>query len=142
MSTIYSFQDVNVAISQPNVGFINANGTGLDSVVIDYATDRSVQDVAADGSVITSKIIARNGTIILDIQQTSDLNAWLLRWFNYIDFADPSQWANTSINVRANSLNQTTALTGVSPTKPGQRPYKAQGQKVTWTLMAQQILEY
>lgn len=141
MSQVYSFQDVNVSMYHPAVGVWNGNGTGLDSIVIDYAQDNTTHDVAADGTVMVNKILTQNGTIIFDIQQTGDFNAWLLKWYNYIKVAPPSQWALATITVSSNNLNQTTQLAGVSPLKAGQRPYKSQGQKVSWTLLAQIVNE-
>lgn len=137
----YSMQDVNVTISHPAVGVWSGNGTGLDSIVIDYAQDNTTHDVAGDGTVMVNKIITSNGSIVLDIQQTGDFNAWLLRWFNYIKVAPPSQWALASVTVSSNNLGQVTYCSGVAPLKAGQRPYKSQGQKVAWTLLAQNVVE-
>lgn len=142
MSLVYSFQDVNLTISHPAVGSWSGNGTGLDSIVIDYAQDVSSQDVASDGTTITNKIITHNGTIVLDIQQTGDFNNWLIKWYNYLKTAAPSEWALTTVTINSNNLNQMTQAAGVSPLKAGQRPYKSQAQKVTWTLMAQIIVEF
>lgn len=138
---VYSLQDVNVTLYHPAVGIFSGTGTGLDSIVIDYAQDRSAVDVAADGKAIMNKIITKNGSVILDIQQTSDFNDWLLRWYNYIDVASPTQWALLTVTVNSTNLNQFTILTGVAPLKAGQRPYKSQAQKVVWTLLALNIDE-
>ena len=137
----YSFQDVNVTISHPSVGVFSANGTGLDSITIEYANDISSHDIAADGTVVTNKIITKNGSVVFDIQQTSEFHAWLLKWSNYIKIAQPSEFALATITINSINLNETTQLIGVTPQKLGQRPYKQQTQKVSWTLLAQEIDE-
>lgn len=139
MSTTYSFADVSVVISHPSVGQYVANGEGIGNINIAMATDRTAHDVAADGSVMVSKIKGRNGTVTIAIQQTSDLNKWLTKWYNYLEAASTDQWASTSIIVRSPIMQELNTITGVSPQKLPDKPYQAQGQLVTWSLMAADI---
>jgi hypothetical protein len=137
--TTYSFQDVEFIISHPDVGQFSANGEGLGSINVTMATDRTAHDVAADGSVMVSKMNGRNGSVGITIQQTSSLQDWLQRWYNYLETADVSVWADTSITVKASGMGELVTATGVSPQKQNDSPYQAQGQNVTWTLMAADI---
>ena len=50
-TTTYSFTDLAGSISHPTLGFYLFDGTGVGSVTISKANDRSAHDVAADGSV-------------------------------------------------------------------------------------------
>lgn len=135
----YSFEDVGVTISHPNVGQTVANGQGIGSLNITMATERTNHEVAADGAVMISKIKGRNGTLALAIQQTSTLNAWLMKWYNYLETAPASQWAKTIIIIRAPQMGETTTCSFVSPQKLPDKPYQAQGQTVTWNLMSADI---
>ncbi|WP_205127113.1 phage protein [Paenibacillus ginsengarvi] len=137
--TTYSFEDVTMTISNPAVGQFVASGTGIGSISIAMTTDRTAHDVSADGSVMVSKIPGRNGNTSIAAQQTSDLNQWLIRLYNYLETAPTSQWASTSILIRAPRMQDHIALTGVSFQKLPDRQYQAQGQQVTWTLMAADI---
>jgi hypothetical protein len=137
----FSFADISFILSHPSLGQYSANGTGLGSITVDMTTDRTTHDVAADGVVLVSKIKARNGNVAIEVQQTSDFNNWLLKWFNFLETASSSQWALSSIVISAPVLQQTIVLTSVSPQKQAPMPYKAQGQNVTWTLMAADIQE-
>lgn len=137
--TTYSFADVTMTISHPKVGQNIATGEGIGSINIAMATDRTTHDVAADGSVMISKIPGRNGTVTLTIQQTSPLHKWLTKWFNYLESAKTSEWADTSILVRCPVMGETKTITGVSPQKIPDSPYQSQGQTVTWNLMAADI---
>jgi hypothetical protein len=139
MNTTYSFADVNFTISHPAVGQRVVNGEGIGNINIAMTTERTVHDVAADGSIMVSKLKGRNGTVTLAIQQTSDLNKWLLRWYNYLEAAPADQWAATVITIRSPMMRDLIIATGVSPQKLPDRPYQAQGQHVTWTLMAADI---
>lgn len=135
----YSFDDVGVTISHPSVGQTVANGQGIGTINVTMATERTTHEIAADGSVMISKVKGRNGTVALAIQQTSPLNAWLMRWFNYLEVAPASEWAKTTIVIRSSVMQQTTVCNFVSPQKQADKPYQAQGQLITWNLMSADI---
>jgi hypothetical protein len=46
-----------------------------------------------------------------------------------------------NITIKSKNLGDSTVCTGVSPQKLADRPYQAQGQHVTWNLMAAEITE-
>lgn len=135
----YSFADVSAVISHPSVGQFIASGEGLGSITTEMITDRSVQDVAADGTVMVSKVKGRNGTIAIAVQQTSSLNKWLTRLYNYLESAGTDKWAQTVIVVRAPMMQDLQICTGVSFGKLPGKPYQATGQMITWNLMAADI---
>ncbi|KZE79314.1 hypothetical protein AV654_17755 [Paenibacillus elgii] len=135
----YSFSDVTMVISHPGVGQFVATGAGLGSITTIMTTDRTTHDVSADGSVMVSKIKARNGSHSISVQQTSDLNRWLLKLYNYLETAATNQWAGITIVIRSPQMQDLITSTGVSFQKLPDKPYQAQGQQVTWNLMAADI---
>lgn len=137
--TTYSFADVSMVISNPNFGQFIASGVGLGSISTEMVTDRTVHDLAADGSVMVSKIKGRNGNISIAAQQTSSLQKWLLKLYNYLETAGTDKWASTTIVVRAPMMKDLQVCTGVSFNKIPPKPYQATGQMVTWSLMAADI---
>jgi hypothetical protein len=137
--TTYSFMDVSVSISHPSVGKYSAVGEGIGSINISMANDRTAHDVSGDGSVMVSKIRARNGSIVFSIQQTSSFNRWLTKWYNFLEGAPTDVYADTSIVIRAPKMGELTTLKGVSPQKLPDKPYQVQGQNVSWTLLAADI---
>lgn len=137
----YSFEDVTCSFQHKGVGAASSTGAGMGSIAIAMATDRTAHDVAADGHVMISKVAGKNGSITLTMQQTSELHKYLLRWYNYIDLANASEWAEMALTIKSNNLGESTVCTGVSPQKAADRPYQAQGQHVTWNLMAAEITE-
>jgi hypothetical protein len=106
-------------------------------------TDKTVHEVAADGTVMISKILGNNGTVVLALQQTSQLHKYLLKWYNYANSeSNPiSAWADMTITISSANLGDTTTCTGVSPQKLPTRPYQAQGQSVSWTLMCASVTQ-
>ncbi|MCL6442070.1 MAG: DUF3277 family protein [Alicyclobacillus sp.] len=141
VTTTYSFADVKLVISHPSVGRYVAEGAGLGSITVTMSTDRTAHDVAADGSIMVSKIAGNNGTIALQIQQTSGLNKWLLNLYNYLLTADTSEWAKIAVTVRSPSMGDMVNATGVSFQNRSELSLQAQGQQRTWNLMAANISE-
>lgn len=140
-TTTYSFADCIVVISHPALGQYSAQGAGIGSITVTMSTDRTAHDVAADGSVLISKIEGNNGTISFQIQQTSGFNAWLVRAFDYLITADPSQWAQMAVTIRSVSSGSLINATGVSFQNRAELSLQAQGQQRTWNLMAASITE-
>lgn len=137
--TTYDFLDVSVTISHPSVGTFSMVGEGVGSISVSMTTDRTAHDPAADGSIMVSKIRARNGSVSISIQQTSYINRWLLKWYNYVEAANASVWADAKIIIRAPQMGELTTCKGVSPQKIPDNTYQAQGQNITWSLMAADI---
>jgi hypothetical protein len=139
--TTYSFEDVTGSFTHPSVGSASTTGAGLGTIVISMAGDKTAHDKASDGTVMISKLAGKNGTIAVTMQQTSDLNKYLLKWYNYIDNADASEFALMNLMIKSKNLGDSTVCTGVTPQKLSDRPYQAQGQMITWNLMAAEITE-
>ncbi len=137
--TTYSFGDLAGSISHPTFGAYIFDGTGVGSVTISKATDRTAHDIAADGSVMVSKIAGNNGTITIEVQQSSSIHKWLTLWFNALWQLPTSEWASTSITLRNTATGTRHIISGVSPQKEPDTPYQSQGQHVTWTLMCAEI---
>jgi hypothetical protein len=136
----YSFEDVTCSFSHPSAGAAASTGAGVGSITTSMTQEKTVHDTAADGTVMISKIAGKNGTIAIVLQQTSELHKWLTNWYNYVDTKAPvSEWAAMNITIKSNNLGDSTVCTGVSPQKLPDRPYKAQGEQVTWNFMAAEI---
>lgn len=132
----YSFTDVTAVISHPNFGQFPATGEGLGSITTDMTTDRTIHEVAADGTIMVTKVKARNGTVSIVTQQTSTLHQWLTRLYNYLETASTDQWAGITISIRTPAMAELESCTGVSFTKLPSNPRQQQGQNITWALIA------
>jgi hypothetical protein len=137
--TTYSFESVVVTLSHPSIGQYVASGQGIGSISTTMTTDRTTHDVSADGSIMISKVKGRNGSHSIAIQQTSDLNKWLVKLYNYLETAPASEWAGISIVIRSTAMREMITSTGVSFQKLPDRPYQAQGQQVTWQMLSSDI---
>ena len=138
--TVYSFLDLVGSISQPEVGSYIFTGEGAGSVTVAKATERSVHDVAADGSIMVSKVAGNNGTVTIEMQQTAPLHTWLLKWFQTLWALPVSEWATTTMLLKNSTTGGSHICQGVTPQKEADVPYQAQGGRVTWTLLCADIV--
>jgi hypothetical protein len=131
----YSFLDLTGSIAHPSVGAYTFTGEGIGEMTVAQTGDVTAHDVAADGTVMISKMAAPAGTITIQAQQTSALHNWLIKWYAYLQIADTDEFAQSAILIRAPKMGRSHVATGVTPQKQSDTPYQAQGQRVTWTLM-------
>ena len=139
MFRTYSFQDTDISIYSLAVGNFSASGEGVGSVAVTMANDRTVHEMAADGSVLVSKIKTRNGTVALMVQQTSGIHSFLTKLANYLETAPADQWATSVITIRSKSTGESITCKGISPQKTPDKSYQANGQNITWNLMSADI---
>lgn len=137
----YSFGDVVFVIRHPSVGSMTITGKGTGSIAVSYSTDVTQHDIAADGSVMISKIIARNGTVAVSVQQTSEANRWMEKFMNYLRVAPTSEWAEASAVLDCDHTGEHFQMSGISPQKDPDSSFQATGQNVTWNLMAAEIVK-
>lgn len=144
-TTTYSYVAVTGSFSHPVAGtFQFAGQVGIGQIEIALTTERTAQDISADNAVMISAIAGQNGTLTMQVQQTSALDQFLLNWFSDLDAAfnqqDVSNWATATMFIIDQLTGNQHTLTGVSPTKQPNRPYAKQGAMLSWVLMAAQIL--
>lgn len=137
--TTYSFTDLAGAIAHESLGAYSFTGEGVGSVVVAMATDKTAHDVAGDGSVMVSKIAGDNGSITINCQQTSNVHKWLLAAYNALKVADVDQWARMGATLRNTGDGTSHVIQGMSFQKIPDKSYQAQGQMVSWVIMAADI---
>lgn len=135
-TTTYSFDDVEVTFAHSGVGLYLVNGKGIGSIAVTMSTEKTVHDVAADGSIMISKIPGDNATIDIEVQQTSEFHKWLTNYYNFILLSPANNWAEATIIIRDKVGGSVITALNVSPAKKADKGYQAQGQRVTWPFMA------
>jgi hypothetical protein len=147
LGVTYSFKDLVGALTNAVFGVsfpLSGGNVGFGAMTITMSTERTTHDVAADGTVMLSYIAGDNGDVAIEVQQTSPLHHALLSLYNQCVTAanndDVSGWGSTSISFRTLLDGSTHLATGVSFGKIPDKPYQAQGQKITWRLMAANII--
>ena len=137
----YSFEDTVLTISHPNFGTYSAYGTGIGSLSIAYANDVTKHDVAADLAVVVSKWVAKNGTVTLDIMQSSDFNAWLKKFTAFLENSDTDQFALATMSISNKSTGDSYYCKGESHQKRADNNFQSQAQNRSWTMMCASITQ-
>jgi hypothetical protein len=143
----YSFKSLTGVLTNDVYGItipLTGGNIGAGSFTVRMTTARSAHDVAADGTVMVSYIAGDNGDIDINVQESSALHTELLALWNLALLAanndDVSGWAATSISFRMLTDGTQHTLTGCSFDKVPDKPYEAAGQRVTWKMMAANVI--
>ena len=148
VGSTYSFKSLVGVLVNPVFGVsipLTGGNVGFGQMTVTMTTERTAHDVAADGTVMVSYIAGDNGDIAIEVQESSILHSLLLSLYNqaitaanYYD--DVSGWAATTISFRMLTDGTSHILSGVSFGKIPDKPYQASGQKITWRMMAANII--
>lgn len=138
---VYSFEDTSCIISHPNFGTYSAYGSGIGSLSVSFANDVTAHDVAADQSVIVSKMVRRNGSVTFDVIQASDFNAWLKRFTSFLEESDADQFALATIDIKNNTTGDAYHCTGASHRKKADNNFQSQAQNRSWEMMCANIAQ-
>lgn len=141
-SATYSFRNTSGSLTNPllpaPIIFSGQIGMGAFNVIM--ANERTVHDRSADGTIMPSYVAGNDGSVTIEVQQTSILHQQLLDLYNSLILAaeggDPSNWAASAMTLRnTTGLGNQHILIGISFGKRPDKPYLAQGSKITWNLM-------
>jgi hypothetical protein len=144
--TVYSsLRDLVGVMFHPLVGsFTFAGELGVGSISFEKSTTRSTLDVAGDGAVMISALPGGNGIVHLEIQQVSSLQGYLQTWANALYAAqrlgDVSLWASATMTFTSVVDQSTHVAYGVSPTKEPTKVYGSQGARLSWELLAADLV--
>ena len=147
VGTTYSFKSLVGVLQNAVFGVtipLTGGNIGVGEITISMATERTTHDVAADGTVMPSYAAGDNGTVVINVQETSILHKALLGLYNLCVLAanqdDVLGWAATSISFTFLIDGSIHLLSGVSFSKIPDKPYQAHGQRISWSLMAANII--
>ncbi len=144
---VYSFVDVVGQMTDPDVGpFQFAGQIGIGEFAVTMMTERSAALVAADGNIVISSIAGNAGHLRVQVQQTSLLHQYFLRWLKAKlanqNKGNVTTWLSAAISLRSVTTNTGHNLTGLCPIKMSDMPYATQAQNVTWDLLAADVQNF
>lgn len=137
--TAYSFADTSLVLNHPSIGQCVLSGQGVGQIAVARAQDASRQDVAHDGSVMTTKISARNGEISFTLQQTSAACKWLKNAYSALLSGTTDEWALFSGLIENPVTGDSVSFSNACIKKLPDVSFTQNGQTVTWTLLCGRI---
>lgn len=135
MRDAYDFSQCKLVLRHASLGTLTVTGSGVGTCTLNMTADRTTQDVAADGTVMTSKIKDRRATLGMQLQQTAEPNLTLLKWYNYLETAHASEWDKITGTLTAPNTGERYTLNRCAFQKLPDRSYGAQGATQTWNLL-------
>lgn len=141
MFSTYSFQEVLVTISNANGAKLSTKGQGTGSISISYSSSRTQKEVAADGSVVVSKLSDRSGEVDITVQQTSPIHKQLLKWYTEVEGDDSpsSDWANLLITIKSKTSGAERTCKGCAFDKLPDESFEAAAGTMTWKFICAEI---
>ena len=133
--TTYSFDDIDFTITLADESYTMA-GDGIGELTYEYLPTTSVQDVAADASVMTSKIIARNARFTFSTQQTSFLHKYFISKFNDLNNRSTEDWAEGTVVITDRLNNIIIRAEHLAFEKPAGATFAAEGGRTSWPFVA------
>jgi hypothetical protein len=136
-NTTYSFADVTCVISHDLVGQKSVNGEGLGKITVSYLDNLTESDLGADGAIMVTKVESSRAKITIEVQQTSSVNAYLIKYANAVRNAPSGSWAKGSIAIKENFDNGIKiSASYCSLIKRPDRSDAQQGDHVTWEFLS------
>lgn len=117
------------------------NGSALDTFTLSQANDNVTFTMSADGSATANVNFMKNGTLTINLMQTTDYNNQLLWFYNHQIYKD-----NGALRVRPARVtvsdtqgNVTAVLDNAFLTKPADYDAGAEAAPRTWTVICGKI---
>ena len=130
----YSFEGTTVTFNHPQYGVYSAYGSGIGDLTVAFQDEVSSTEVASDLSVVISRHVKKRGNITLNILQSSDFNNWIKGWANYLENADVSQFADTTITIKNRTTGDTYYCTGCIHDRIADQRFTSEAGNRTWTI--------
>lgn len=121
--SIYSLSDVKTTISHPALRDCVLSDEGGGRITISYAGDMSSHTTTATGDVVVNKLVAKNGSIALEVPVNSSADQWLRDWIKYIKNNQTNAFALGSMVLNDTAGGRVLSMTGVTPQKEPDENY-------------------
>lgn len=121
--SVYSLPDVIVTFSYPKYGEKVLSNMGSGRITVSYSNDIASVTTTATGYVVINKLVAKNGTISMEIPTNSGADNYLRTYISYIEKAPTDQFALATLTLIDPAANRKLYFTGVVPQKKPDEGY-------------------
>lgn len=141
----FAYKSIVGSFTDPDAGTYPFTGQeGVKEISVLNTTDRTVQDTAADGTIMKSYVSGASGSVDIETQQTSSLHQFLVNWanikFTQAENGNAENFGAAAIKVIDTINGAIHTATGVSPLKIPDKKYGPAGAFVTWRLIAANVV--
>ena len=119
----YSLPDVKTVISHPSVGKCVLSDAGGGRITVSFSGDMSSVTTTATGYVVINKLVAKNGSISMEIPTNSEADLFMRKLISYIEKAKTSEFALGTMTLTDAAAGRTLNFIGVVPQKKPDEAY-------------------
>ena len=141
--SVYSLKDTYTTINNPDVGKMVLSDNGAGRISWSYGGDLSSNTTTATGYTVINRLIAKNGSISIEVPVNSDADVFLRKWIKYLtaQSTPTSRYGLTTLVVKDNAQNRTNSFSGVVPQKKPDENYDAVSGNRTYNLLFAEMIE-
>jgi len=121
--SVYSLPDVVTVINHPNVGKCVLSNAGGGRITVAYAGDMASVTNTATGYVVINKLVAKNGSISLEIPNNSEADIFMRKWVSYLEKSKTGVFALSTMSLNDPAAKRILNFTGVVPQKKPDEGY-------------------
>lgn len=133
--TTYSFSEITLVLAHPSLGQCVLTGQGAGNLVFGRGQDAGVQEVAHDGSVMSTKVVTKHGTLNFSLHQTSAAHKWLQKAYNALMVAPAAEWAQFTGTLESITTGEVITFSETEFQKLPDHNYQQNGQNATWNFL-------
>ena len=115
--SVYSLPDVVNVFSHPSVGKCVLSNAGGGRITVSYSNDMASVTTTATGYVVINKLVAKNGSISIEVPNNSDADLFMRKYISYIEKSKTAEFALGTMSLVDPAANRTLNFTGVVPQK-------------------------
>ena len=138
---VYSLPDIRCVLKHKSVGTCVLSDAGGGEIGISYTNDIGSMTTTATGYVVINKLVAKNGTITLQIPQNSDADEFLQKWVSYLQAGITKEFALSTLSVTDPAAGKVFNFSGVIPQRKPDRGYQATSANRQYTLLFAEMTE-
>lgn len=125
--TVYSLADTHTTINCKDVGKLVLSDAGAGRITWTYAGELSSNTTTATGYTVINRLIARNGSISIEIPVNSEADKYMRKWITHLKSkkTPTNKYGITTLTVVDNASKRKSSFTGVVPQKEPDENYDA-----------------
>lgn len=138
---VYSLPDIISVINHVGVGKCVLSDAGGGRITVSYTGDLASVTTTATGYVVINKLVAKNGSIGLEVPNNSDADEFMRKYIRYVEKAKTSEFALATLTLTDPAAGRKLSFYGVVPQKRPDEGYDATSSNRQYNLLFAEMTE-
>ena len=138
---VYSLPDIITVLNHPQVGKSVLSNVGGGRITVSYSGELGSMTTTATGYVVVNKLVAKNGSIGLEVPTNSEADNFLRKFIKYVEKAKTSEFALGTLTLTDPAGKRKLTFYGVIPQKKPDEGYDATSGNRQYSLLFAEMTE-